>query len=137
MAFNFQSGHYCPVNWAPSGGVAGTLNIKSHDINLSVLLHDVTGTAAGGVRMRLAGPLDASGNVKADFDLDLPPYAAAPIILPGLSGIITFGISATKGIQIPSICESLHFMSAVENEVTYDWASKMNSKAGFVVYPAL
>ena len=138
MSFNFSPGHFVPVEWQRDGtAVVSTLNIKSHDLRLSVLLHDVTGSAAGGVRARLAGPTDVAGQVMCDLDLDAPPYIDPPLILPGASGITNFGVSASKGIQVPVIVEELHFSSAIDQEVKWDFSCKANSIAGVIVYPAL
>src|SRR5947209_1306803 len=109
MSFNFAPGHFAPVQWQPVSGQAATLNIKGHDLTLSVLLHDVTGTSALGVRMRIAGPTDVEGNVQCDMDLDAPPYGTPPLIIPGVSGVAAFGFSLTRSIQVPLIVEKLHF----------------------------
>lgn len=137
MAFSFSPGHFAPVQWQRTGGVLSTLNIKQHDLKISVLLHDVTGTAALGVRMRLAGPTDVQGQVTCDFDLDLPPYLDPPLILPGISGVAAFGLSSNRAIQVPLIVEQLHFASAIDSEVKWDTDMKCNSRAGFIVYPPL
>ncbi len=146
MANRFVPGHFAPVSWTPTLGplanvpalgASTLLNIKSHDLKLSVLLHDVTHTGSLGVRGRLAGPLDADGNVQLDLDLDQLPFLAIPLIAPGISGIAVFGLSLVGGIQVPLIVETLHFASAVDKEVMWDFAGKMNSRAGFLVYPAL
>lgn len=138
MANNFSPGHFAPVQWQREGvAPLHTLNIKSHDLRLSVLLHDVTGTKANGVRARLAGPTDVAGQVMCDLDLDDPPYVDPPLILPGISGIASFGMSAARGIQVPLIVEELHFASAIDQEVKWDFSSKCNSRAGMIVFPPL
>lgn len=137
MSMNFSPGHFAPVAWQRTGGVAGTLNIKQHDLKISVLLHDVTGTASLGVRGRLAGPTDVAGQVMCDLDLDVPPYIDPPLMLPGISGVAAFGMSASRAIQVPVIIEQLHFASAIDQEVKWDTDMKANSRAGLIVYPAL
>ena len=138
MSFAFSAGHFVPAEWTVSGStVVTTLNIKSHDLRISALLHDVTGTSAGGVRARLAGPTDVAGQVMCDLDLDAPPYINPPYMLPGVSGVCLFGMSASKGIQVPMIIEELHFSSAIDQEVKWDTSMKANSIAGVIVYPAL
>ena len=138
MAFNFSAGHLVPVEWQRSGtAVITNLNIKSHDLRLSCLLHDVSGSGSGAGRARLAGPLDVAGQVMCDLDLDNPPYVDPPLIVPGVSGVCNFGLSASKGIQVPVIVEELHFTSAFEQQVKWDFSVKMNQLAGVIVYPAL
>lgn len=138
MPFQFQGGQFVGVGWQAQGlGVATALNIKSHDLKLSVALFDVTGVLAGGVRARIGGPSDADGNVQCDMDLLAPPYANPPLIQPGVSGIALFGLSPVKSIQVPLIVETLHFASAIDKEVAWDFATKCNSLAGFIVFPAL
>lgn len=134
--FNFQTGEFCPVAWQASGGALVTLNIRSHNLELSVLLLDVTTTGSGGVRSRIASLFDVSGTVETVFDLDIPPYAPAPAILPGYKGVALFFIAPNAAIQVPLSVEKLHFQSAVDKEVVYSWDGKCNSLAGAVVYPA-
>ncbi|HEX5272706.1 MAG TPA: hypothetical protein VFW33_19550 [Gemmataceae bacterium] len=135
--FNFSPGHFAPVAWQRTGGVLGVLNIKQHDLKISVLLHDVTSTGSLGVRARLAGPTDVAGQVTCDLDLDAPPYLDPPLMLPGISGVAAFGMSIARSIQVPLIVEQLHFASAIDSEVKWDTDMKCNSRAGLIVYPAL
>lgn len=138
MAYRYSAGHFVPVEWQRDGSnVITTLAIKSHDLRISALLHDVTSSATGGGRARLAGPLDVAGQVMCDLDLDAPPYVDPPLLLPGVSGITNFGVSVSKGIQVPVILEELHFSSAIDQEVKWDFSVKMNQLAGVIVYPAL
>ncbi len=139
MSQNFVPGHFAPVvfaNAAAAGGVGVQLDIKDHTVDLTVLLHDVTNTGTGGVRARIAGPLDAQGTVNADLDLDSPPYGAAAIF-PGVRGLCLFGFSLSRALQIPVRVEKLHFAAAVDKEVMYSFDVKMDANAGVVVYPAL
>lgn len=133
---NFQPGHFAPVAWQATGLAAVTLQIKDHNVEMSVLLHDVTHTGTAGVRGRIAGPRDASGSVNASLDLDLPPYGAASIF-EGLPGICAFGFSPLKLLQIPVRIEKVRYQSAVESEVKYGFDVKMSAFSGFIVYPAL
>jgi hypothetical protein len=142
MAYEFVAGHLVPVGFQKTGGTLLTLNIKSHSLDLTCLLHDVTGYKALGVRARIAGPLDADGRIVLDLDLLEPWYAqdgAVPRIVPSYSGIMAFGVNAagTKTIQIPMICERLHHAGEVDREIIWDATWKMNSLAGAIVYPAL
>jgi hypothetical protein len=135
---DFQAGHLIPVSWQRQGGALAALNVKEHSLDLSVLLHDVTGVKALGVRARIAGPLDAQGRVVCDMDLDEAPFTDAVGITPGVRGIAVFGVSATRGgIQVPLICEKLHQACGTDKELMWDADWKMNSLAGDVVYPAL
>lgn len=135
--FNFQRGDFVPVTVQTAGLPAVLLNIKGHTLDLTCLLFDVTSTGSGGVTARISGKLDAAGTVNADFDADAPPYVNPPAIMPGLRGICVFGVSPVRGIQVPTICEKLHFESSVESEVKYSFDVKMNSLAGLFVFPAL
>lgn len=134
---NFSPGHFAAVAWQADGAAAATvLQIKDHNVELSVLLHDVTHTGTNGVRARLAGPLDAQGTVNAGLDLDVPPYGAVSL-LPGVKGVCGFGLNATRLIQVPVSVEKLKFISAVDKDVMYGFDVKMNALAGVLVYPAL
>lgn len=138
MPDRFIAGHSIPVAWQPVGAASTTLDVKEHSVDLSVLLHDVTNSRHVGVRARLAGPLDAQGTVQASLDLDQVPWnAPTPNILPGVSGVIAFGVTAAAGIQVPTVVEKLHNASAIEKEVNWSFDVKMNSIAGAVVYPAV
>lgn len=72
-----------------------------------------------------------------DMDLDEPPYLDPPLLIAGVSGMGAFGVSALKLIQVPLIIEQLHFSSATDQEVKWDFDAKCNSRAGFIVYPPL
>jgi hypothetical protein len=135
--FNYQRGDFVPVQWQAAGGVLSVLNIKEHDLDLPVLLFDVTSTGSGGLRARLGGLADIAGNIKMDFDADAPPYLPVPFIIGGVSGIALFGVSPVRAIQCPLIVEKLHFMSGVESEVKWDTSMKANSRVGALVFPAL
>ena len=133
---NFSPGFANPVAWTAFGqGGPITLNVKKHSIDVESLLYDVTHTGTGGVRARLAGPVDASGNVLASLDLDLPPYAPALSIVAGQRGVALFYLSPTRFLQLPCSVQKLHFESAIESEVLWNFDTKMNALAGFFVYP--
>lgn len=136
---NFQAGHLIPVTWANTGGDgAFSLNIKEHNLEFSVLLHDVTGVKANGLRARLAGPADIAGRMVCDLDLDEAPWSAAVGVRQGNSGLAVFGVNAAgAGFQVPLICEKLRFSGATDKELMWDADWKANSLAGALVYPAL
>lgn len=134
---NFQPGHLVPVTWAAQGLTQALINIKEQDLGIEVLLHDVTGYKALGVRARVAGPVDCSGRMVCDFDSDEPPYVSPPLIVPGVRGVAVFGVSATRGIQVPLSCQKLHFSGSNDKEEMWDADWKMNSLAGLLVFPAL
>lgn len=135
--FNYQPGHFAPVQWQRVGGQLALLNIKSHSIDLSVLLHDVTSTGSGGGRARIAGPLDAAGTVNLDLDMDQPPYADPPLILSGVRGVAGFGFTLVRQLQVPMIVEKLHFAAEVDREVMWSTDMKFNQLAGVLIYPPL
>ncbi len=142
MSFNFQRGDFVPASFqsvAPGGtpttnGPLVILNIKGHTLDLIAMLYDVTSSGSGGLKARLGGTLDAEGTINASLDLDLVPYGA-PLIVAANSGIAVFGVSPTKGIQVPVIIERVPFKSGVDSEVQYSIQCKMNQLAGFLVYP--
>lgn len=138
MSGSFVPGHTVPVAWRAQGNNAlFTLNIKEHSLELSVLLHDVTGVKSQGVRARIAGPTDVSGRVVLDLDMDEAPITAAVGVQPGTRGVALWGLDATRGIQVPLIVEKLHFSGSTDKEMMWDSDMKCNSLAGSIVYPAL
>lgn len=134
---NFQPGHLIPVSWVAQGGQQFVLNVKEHSLDISVLLHDVTGTKAGGVRARIAGPIDIAGRVVCDWDLDESPLSEPGLLIPGVRGVAVFGVSANTGIQLPLICEKYHQSASTDKELMWDNDWKCNSLAGLIVFPAL
>jgi len=136
VANNFQPGFKCPVQFQPTGGGLTTLSIKSHNIEETVTLIDVTGTAQNGRTARIAGKADHKGTVNAEYDADLPPFLAPPSIRAGTTGICLFFVSPNKSIQVPVIVEKLHHESSVEGEVKWSMDVSENVLAGVVVYPA-
>ena len=138
MANNFVPGHFAPILWRAAGTPADVqLNIKDHNVELSVLLHDVTHTGTAGIRARIAGPLDAAGSVNASLDLDAPPYMTTISLFPGTQGLCLFSFTLTRALQIPVRVEKLKFQVAVDKEVMYGFDVKMDALAGVIVYPAL
>lgn len=135
--FNYQRGDFVGVVFAATGLAPYTLGIKSHSLDLTCLLFDVTSTLSGGITARISGKLDAKGTVNADFDADAPPYGNPPAIIPGVRGICLFGVSAVRAVQVPVVVEKLHFESSVEAEVKYSFDCSMDSLAGQFVFPAL
>ncbi len=133
----FQPGHLVPMTWGAVGQGAVLLNIKEQDLSLEVLLHDVTGYKALGVRARIAGPLDISGRIVCDMDASEPPYLVPIFIVPGVNGIAVFGTTITRGIQVPLQCQKLHFAGSTDKEMMWDADWKANSLVGLVVYPPL
>lgn len=138
MANNFQRGDLTGVLWVPTGGLGQVLNVKDQDLDLSSLLYDVTGTLAGGVRARLAGPTDAAATILAQYDADSSPYLISPNITQGAGGLLVFYITAgdTRGIQVPMRIEKVHWKSGVETNVQYSFDAKCDSRVGVIVYPA-
>ena len=136
MADNFIAGHPVPFSWAPLNGETSLLNIKEHSLDISVMLHDVTGNRAGGVRARLAGPLDIQGRIVASMDLDAVPFQAPPLLIPGCRGIAVWGVSTTRGIQTPLILEKYHQGTGTDKELAWDCDWKADSRSGLVVYPS-
>lgn len=139
MANNWQRGDLVPIIVQPLGGAVTRLNIKKHSLNLSILLVDTTHTGTGGYTGRLGQKADAKGSITAGFDLDAPPYAAAPSMIPGTSGIALFYVSVAalnKYIQVPIIVGELRFETGVEQEVVYGLDVAMNIHAGTFAFPA-
>lgn len=138
MADNYQPGSTLPVQFQPTGGVNSTLNIKGWSGDEEAITPDVSGTRHAGRTARIAAKKDHRGTVNATFDLDDPPYGAAPNIRAGTTGVILLHTSASlnKPIQIPVIITKVHYESAIENALvwSFDWAE--NVIAGSLVYPA-
>ena len=102
------------------------------------MTHNVTGTRHVGVTARLAGPKDARGTVTACFDLDSAPYnLATPTIREGMSGVVKEYVDATgtKFIVTPIIVKKVHYESAVEQELRWNFDWELNSLAGAPTYP--
>lgn len=134
---NFQPGHFGSALWQPTGGALVTVQIKEHTVDISVLLHDVTHGGTGGVRARIAGPLDAAGTVNADLDLDAPPYGPVALF-PGVRGVTGLVYVPAKGpLQIPCRVEKVHYALSMEKEISYSFDVKIDALSGIAVYPAL
>lgn len=134
--FNLQRGDLVPAAWFPIGGAITLLNIRSHNLDISALLFDVTSSGSGGLTARLAGKVDCAGTIQADYDLDLSPYLAVPAIVTAGRGFAYFYLSPTRFFQIPAVIEKVHYEVAVESEVKYSWDVKCDSRVGALVYPA-
>lgn len=133
---NFSPGQFVPAAWAPRGANFFILQIKESTLDESCLLFDVTHSGTGGIRARIAGPIDYAGTVNADLDLDLTPYA--PLSLhAGNNGVIGFYFNATRFAQIPARIEKVHYQSATDSEVKYSFDAKADALSGLVVFPAL
>ncbi len=139
MANNFQRGDLCGIQFIVAGANPYTLNVTSHNLDLSVLLFDITHTGLNGAgTARLAGKPDASGTVNADYDADASPFLNTPNIRPGAAGTIAFfvagptGAPSAQSIQVPVIVEKVHFESSVQSQVKYSFEVKQNVLAGLI-----
>lgn len=119
------------------GNAVVTLSIKSHNLDISSITHDVTGTRMNGLTARIGGKVDAQGNVTACLDLDLLPWAAPLTITPNMIGVAIFGVSPTGGIQLPFIVSKVHYEAAVESAVSYNFDLQLNILAGSFAYGAV
>lgn len=137
MAFSYARGDFAFLLWQPVGGAAVTLCITSHNLDISVLTYETISTCSGGLMARLVGRTDAKGTVNADLDLNAPPYLAPQSIIPGLSGILVFGLAPGRGIQVPILIPKIHYEAAVQDKVKYSWDAELNSNIGQLVYPAI
>lgn len=133
MADNYQRGDLCPVVFQPSNGPAYTLNVTGHNLDISSLLFDVTGTRHGGAgTARIAGKRDVDGSVAMKYDADLAPYAL--YLIDGVSGMMLFYVTPTRPVQVPVIIEKVHYQCTVGSDVEFVCNVKMNILAGALVY---
>lgn len=137
MAQNFSPGQFCGATWSPVGGAPGTLEIRGHTLDLSVMLFDVSNTGNPTGRARLAGLDDVAGTVNTFLDLDLPLYSAIVVIVPASRGIASFGMSLVRGIQTPVIVEKLHFQVTTDTALEASFDVKMDCRVGLIVYPPI
>ncbi len=137
MSQNYQRGDLLKVQWFPIGFANMVLDIKGYDKSFESLVIDVTTTGSNGLRARLAGLRDFNVSVQAIFDLDNPTYAGIAPVIDGLSGILLTSVSTAgnKFFQLPSIIDKVHYVSALENALLYDFTLKANSRAGLLVFP--
>lgn len=136
MSLNYISGHLLPALWTPTGFSTSSLAIRGYDLAFSTLLADVTTTASGGLRARLATLSDVEATLQMIFDLDSLAWNSPPLILNGVSGILSPLISTHSAIAIPVIIEKVHYVSQLENALLFDATFKANSRAGVLVYPS-
>lgn len=139
MAFNFVAGDSAGLAWQPVGvAFSSLLNVKEASQDLMALLLDVTGTLAGGIRHRIAGPIDGASEVTASIDMDGPPYATPILLGPGLRGLLLYFVSAplNKAFQIPSIVEKVHYQYSIETEVRYSFSLKVSGLVGALLNPS-
>jgi hypothetical protein len=138
---NYQPSHNCPVRFQVLGqGTVAQINVTSHDLDIEVLLYDVTNVTHGGDRARIAGLRDASATINADFDADYPPYLFPPNIIEGTSGIFLFYYSALalgRPIQVPMIIGKIHYSMKIAEQTKWSFDVKLNKLAGLLVYPGL
>lgn len=135
MSQNFSPGQFCGANWIQTGAQAAFLEIRGHNLDVSVMLFDVSNTGNVGGRSRMAGLLDAAGTINTFLDLDQPLYAQGVNVQPGVRGLAEFGVSLTRQIQIPSIIEKLHFATTVDQALEASFDAKMDARSGVLVFP--
>jgi len=133
---NYQAGINLPVAFQPTNGSNTVLNIRGWSGDHEIAIFDVTHTGSGGHTARITGKDDWRGSVNAVFDLDQPAYSTPPSIRPGVKGIIQKYVATNKVIQIPVVITKVHYESAVENELRYNFDVAMDSITGVMVYPA-
>lgn len=125
------------VTGGGAAGVAFTLNITGHSLDIEVLTFNVTHTGSGGNAMRIGGYRDCKGTVNAHFDLDLPPYLIPPSIYESSTGVMLFWLSPSRAIAVPVIVKKVHFASKVDAAVEYSFDVEMAANYGGFSYPSL
>lgn len=130
---NYQDGAQATIQFQTAVGVT-TLSIRSSTGDLESIVHDVTGTRHRGNTARIGGKIDYSTTLTAAFDLDQPPWALPPLLVPNSNGILFLGLAAggsgSAGVSCGVIISKLHFEQAVDKEIIYSFDAKMNILAG-------
>lgn len=116
-------------------GGATTLKIKSWSWAEHVERLITTHTSSAGVQACLAGILDGDGNVTACIDAAALPNAAAPGIVAGAKGTITFAVGASTPWSIHVMVTKNHHQSNVNGLVEFDVDVALDSTSGSYIRP--
>lgn len=138
MSNTFVPGHLCPVGVSFAVGVTPvTLGVKEHATDFEIAPYDVTHTGTLGHRARLAGLVDARGNVTADLDADAAPWNLN--IVPGVNCLVdaVYNGDVTHPWAIPALIVKVHFAQRVDAQITwnFDWVLNVLAFRGFVSLP--
>lgn len=133
---SFTAGHssLAGATWTPDGGGTTVLAIRGHSWEEQVAGLLTTHTQSGGKAARIAGVLDGQGNVTADVDAALLPPGFS--LKAGQKGVMTFGVGSASPFSVHGMILKVHYQTAVEGKVEYNFDVAMDSTTGAYVYPS-
>jgi len=118
-------------------GAMGATTIKvtatSWDEHIEPLIS--THTGSGGIQERLAGILDGEGDVQANVDGAALPNAAAPGIVAGAKGTLTYDVGGTTPFTIHVLIQKVHWASVVNGLMTYSFHALLDNTSGTYTRP--
>lgn len=118
----YRAGYSQGVTFQLDGaGGATTLAITSENLSESVRVLETTDSTSAGEYKCIAGVHEARGTVEANVDVAALPNAAAPGIVAGAKGTITFAMGATNPFTIHVMVTEVNWKSAVGTLITYNF----------------
>lgn len=136
MALNFTAGFNKGATWTPVGGVVSTLCITGWDGSDRVNDLITTNTCSGGIASRIAGVLDGTWRIQANYDLDAPTHSNPPFIRSGAKGYLRVNTGLGAAWTVPGMIQEVHLQSAVDGLVQYDFTVLLDGSSGGYAYPA-
>ena len=132
--FLFQAGYNKGVSFQVNGAGANTsINVTEHSWAEEIERANITHSGTLGLQALLACVLKGTGNVKAQFDSTAMPFATAPGIKAGVSGLLTFNLGAPNTQFIaPVMVVKVNYQTAIQGNgtVKYDFDVEMNCLSG-------
>src|ERR1041384_805735 len=132
----FRQGYDLGATFKLDGaGTATTLNITAWSWAEEVMKLVTTHTGSAGIQAVLAGILDGEGSVEANVDIAALPNAAAPGIIAGAKGTITFNTGTSVVYSIHVMVTQVPWKSSVNGLLQYSFNVTLDSTTGTYVRP--
>ncbi len=131
---NFSRGDLCPTVWVTLDGIS-VLNIKATTLDLDVEKDDVSPITNGANTSLICGKGNAEGNIVADYDLDFPPLATLPKIVPGVPGLLLGHVSPSEFFVLPMRVLKFHHAITTETAVQYSFDVGLDCSYGNIFFP--
>lgn len=117
----YQPGFDKAVTFKVDGGSDVVLKVTGWSWEEQVNALVTTHTGSNGKAQRIAGVLDADGNVEANIDAASLPFATSPGIRAGAKGVIKYDYGATNPWTAHVLITKVSSRSQVNGLLTYNF----------------
>jgi len=137
MSYTPTAAHSLAVTFKLDGAMAATtLLVKNTTWDEKVAKLITTHSGSGGKEAVIAGILSGDGTVEANVDTTVMPQAAAPGIVAGAKGTLTWDNGGVTPWSIHVMITQINWRGPVDGLLTYNFNCCMDSSSGAYVRAA-